>query len=91
VKHRSGLGHYVRVRHELLLIATRGAMPTPRESDRPDSVIEAPAGRHSEKPAAAYERIERMYPELAKLELFARAPRPGWDAWGNQLGGAAPC
>jgi MT-A70 protein len=28
--------------------------------------------------------IERMYPELPKLELFARQQRPGWAAWGNE-------
>lgn len=29
---------------------------------------------------------ETMYPDLPKLELFARgAPRPGWDAWGNEV------
>jgi N6-adenosine-specific RNA methylase IME4 len=30
------------------------------------------------------ELIERMYPELPKIELFARAAREGWTAWGNQ-------
>jgi N6-adenosine-specific RNA methylase IME4 len=26
-----------------------------------------------------------MYPQLTKLELFARSNRPGWASWGNQL------
>jgi N6-adenosine-specific RNA methylase IME4 len=26
-----------------------------------------------------------MYPELPKIELFARARRPGWDCWGNEV------
>lgn len=42
---------------------------------------------HSRKPDEAYELIERIYPELPKIELFARQARPGWAAWGNQ----APC
>jgi N6-adenosine-specific RNA methylase IME4 len=25
-----------------------------------------------------------MYPELPKIELFARQARPGWEAWGNE-------
>jgi len=25
-----------------------------------------------------------MYPELPKIELFARTRRPGWDVWGNE-------
>jgi N6-adenosine-specific RNA methylase IME4 len=28
--------------------------------------------------------IERMYPELPKIELFSRSRREGWTAWGNQ-------
>ena len=84
VKDRIGMGFYVRQQHELLLIATRGSIPTPAEADRPSSVIEAPRHQHSEKPAAVYDIIERMYPAMGKLELFARAPRAGWDRWGNQ-------
>jgi N6-adenosine-specific RNA methylase IME4 len=31
--------------------------------------------------------IERLYPNLPKMELFRRGPpRPGWDAWGNEAG-----
>jgi N6-adenosine-specific RNA methylase IME4 len=30
-----------------------------------------------------------MYPELPKIELFARHARPGWAAWGNQAAGDA--
>jgi hypothetical protein len=26
-----------------------------------------------------------MYPDLPKIELFARRRRPGWQAWGNEL------
>jgi N6-adenosine-specific RNA methylase IME4 len=48
-------------------------------------VIEAPRGEHSEKPAAVYEMIERLYPTLPKIELFARgAARLGWRAWGDE-------
>jgi excisionase family DNA binding protein len=54
-------------------------------TDRIDSVIEAPRGRHSEKPECVYELIERMYRLASKLELFARRRRPGWTAWGNEV------
>jgi N6-adenosine-specific RNA methylase IME4/ParB-like chromosome segregation protein Spo0J len=84
VKDRIGMGYYARQRHELLLIATKGTPPVPAPSDRLDSVIEAPLGAHSAKPVEFYERIERMYPTLPKIELFCRSPREGWAAWGNQ-------
>lgn len=89
VKDRVGMGYYARQRHELLLIATRGSIPAPAPADRPDSVIEAPRGEHSAKPARVYEMIEAMYPGLARIELFARSAHPGWDRWGNQAGRAA--
>lgn len=41
----------------------------------------APRGRHSEKPPVFADLIERMSPG-PYVELFARAPRLGWDSWG---------
>jgi N6-adenosine-specific RNA methylase IME4 len=85
LKDSIGMGHWVRNRHELLLIASRGNMPHPAPSARPDSVIEAPRREHSRKPDEAYELIEQMYPELPRIELFARQARAAWDAWGNEV------
>jgi N6-adenosine-specific RNA methylase IME4 len=85
VKDKIGVGHWVRNQHELLLIGRRGEFPTPEPANRPCSVIEAPRREHSRKPDEAYEMIERMYPELAKIELFARGARAGWAAWGNEV------
>jgi hypothetical protein len=80
-----GMGYYVRQQHEHLLIATRGDMPTPLPQNRPSSINRARRGEHSRKPDEAYELIERMYPDLPLIELFARGlARPGWAAWGNQ-------
>ena len=84
VKDKIGMGYYARQKHELLLIATRGNIPTPAPSDRPPSVIEATRLEHSAKPIEFYEAIERMYPTLERLELFSRSPRHGWAVWGNQ-------
>jgi N6-adenosine-specific RNA methylase IME4 len=85
VKPSVGLGFWARNRHELLLVGCRGRLSPPDTDQRPDSVTEAPRGRHSEKPVEFYELIETAYPHLTKLELFARTARPGWTAWGNQL------
>jgi N6-adenosine-specific RNA methylase IME4/ParB-like chromosome segregation protein Spo0J len=85
VKPTIGLGYWTRNRHELLLFATRGHLELPEPKNAPGSVIEAGRGRHSQKPALVYELIERAYPHLSKLELFARGkPRRGWQTWGNQ-------
>jgi N6-adenosine-specific RNA methylase IME4 len=86
VKDRIGMGIYVRQRHELVLIGTRGAPGAPEKANRPDSVISAPRTRHSKKPAEIYDLIDRMYPLYPKLELFARGrlERASWTAWGNE-------
>lgn len=83
-KDKIGMGNYVRQQHEHLLIARRGEIPLPPTDARPSSVLQAPRLAHSEKPLGAYELIERMYPDLPKIELFARSARVGWAAWGNQ-------
>lgn len=79
-----GLGWWLKTRHELLLVGVRGSC-TPIE--KVDSVIDSAAQKHSEKPAEAYARIVTMFPGLRNVECFARAPRPGWDVWGDESPG----
>lgn len=43
-----------------------------------------PRGRHSEKPDAFYNLVERVSPG-AYLEMFARQRRDGWDCFGNEV------
>jgi N6-adenosine-specific RNA methylase IME4 len=83
-KVRHNFGHYNSVRHELLLICTRGSC-TPDASEKINSVqrIER-STRHSEKPEEFYDIIEKLYVSGLRLELFARQPRVGWDSWGNE-------
>ena len=44
-----------------------------------------PRKRHSEKPEMFYALVEKLSPG-PRLELFARVSRPGWIAWGNEIG-----
>lgn len=48
-------------------------------------VIYAPKREHSRKPDEQYDRIERLCAG-PYVELFARTQRPGWDAWGDEVG-----
>ena len=85
VKDKIGMGYWARQQHELLLIAIRGKMATPAPENRPSSVITAPRGGHSEKPPEFRAVIDRMFPGVPKLELFARGKAPsGWNNWGNE-------
>jgi len=86
VKDKIGMGNYVGIKHEQLLIGTKGkgiGMPLPE--NKPESVIFAERTEHSKKPDIFYEIIEKMYPNHSKIELFARNKREGWEAWGNEM------
>ena len=82
VKHN--MGHYNSVRHELLLVCTKGSC-TPDVQKLFDSVVvQERSDKHSEKPEVFREIIDTLYTHGRKLELFARKTVPGWDVWGNQ-------
>lgn len=86
---RPGSGFYVRGRHEMLFICTKGSFTPLDKNIAPPigSVIESPVQEHSKKPEVAYEIIERLYPGCSMIELFARGTaRDGWDTWGNEAG-----
>jgi N6-adenosine-specific RNA methylase IME4 len=85
VKPRAGTGYWFRGRHELLLVGTRGDVPAPAPGEQLESVIDMPQGKHSEKPEIFAGLIEALYPNVPKLEMFARGgPESGWDRWGNE-------
>ncbi len=82
IKHN--MGHYNSVRHEFLLIATRGSC-TPDTAKLFDSVVSVErSAKHSEKPEIFRNMIDTLYTSGRKIELFARKSVTGWDAWGNQ-------
>jgi N6-adenosine-specific RNA methylase IME4 len=78
-----GMGYWTRANNEVCLLATRGK-PKRLNADVRQGII-APRREHSRKPDGIHERIERLVAG-PYVELFARATRPGWDAWGNEVG-----
>lgn len=88
VKHN--FGHYNSVRHEFLLVATRGSC-TPDVKKLFDSVqVIERTEKHSEKPEEFRAIIDTLYPPAAecdRIELFRRGNAPeGWSVWGNESG-----
>lgn len=81
-KEIAGTGYWGRDRHELLLIGRRGEVAAPLPGSQPETVFRVKKGKHSAKPDAFAETIEKLFPGVARLELFSRRARPGWDAWG---------
>ncbi len=79
-----GIGYYFKSNIEVCLLGLKGKPQRPAVNTI-SSLIMAPRGRHSQKPIEAYEKIEKGYPHLRKVELFARQKREGWDSWGNEI------
>jgi N6-adenosine-specific RNA methylase IME4 len=77
-----GMGYYTRSNSELMLLGMRGHVSAVRHNI--NQVIIASRGLHSRKPNTARKRIEQLFGDVPRIELFARATAPGWDAWGNQ-------
>jgi N6-adenosine-specific RNA methylase IME4 len=92
-----GMGYWTRANTEDVLLFTRG---DPRRADKgvyqvlatleaspyETPAVVAPMTRHSEKPEAVQDRIERLV-DGPWLELFARRQRPGWATVGNEVDG----
>lgn len=78
------MGHYNSVRHELLLICTRGScQPDVRKLF--DSVVSEKRTEHSRKPEVFYDIIETLYPRGRRLEIFHRGTlRKGWHGYGYE-------
>jgi N6-adenosine-specific RNA methylase IME4 len=82
VKHN--MGHYNSVRHELLLVCTKGSA-TPEKVKLFDSVQSIERTEHSRKPEEFRDIINTLYPSGKKIELFRRGDAPeGWQTWGNE-------
>lgn len=83
VKHN--MGHYNSVRHEFLLVCTRGSC-TPDVVKLEDSVQSIERTTHSTKPEEFRTIIETLYPNGKRLEMFARRLTEGWDTYGYEAG-----
>lgn len=76
-----GLGSYFRGCTEHVLFCTKGAASIP-PAVRERNHFAAHRTPHSTKPDAFFDLVERVSP-APRVELFARAPRLGWDHWGK--------
>lgn len=85
-KQRVNPGFYTMSQCELCLVFKRGRIPAPRGERNVRQLVSEPRAAHSRKPDEVRRRIEAMFPEQHKIELFARDARvPGWDLWGEEI------
>lgn len=79
-----GMGYYTRANAEVCLLASKGkSLKRVNRSVR--QVIQSPIEEHGKKPAEIRTRIEELFGDVARIELFARQHAEGWDCWGNEV------
>lgn len=76
-------GNHTRSNTEDVLIATRGTGLI-RASASVKQVVHTCLGEHSAKPWEVRNRLEQLYGDVKRIELFAREEWKGWDRWGNE-------
>lgn len=69
---------------EHVLVCRRGSRHGNPFGSSGGTWFEWPRGRHSEKPDAFYDLVERVSPP-PYLEMFARRMRLGWSSHGNEV------
>ena len=85
-----GVGFYFRNTTELVLFGVRGKdVRTLAPGRRQVNIIKTMKREHSRKPDELYDVVEACS-WGPFLELFARGPRKGWSAWGDQAEDYAP-
>ena len=92
-----GTGYYMRSAAEFFLIGKIGRPAIRARNVRnliaPDDLAELvdgdflvePVREHSRKPEAGYRAAERLF-DGPHIELFSRVSRPGWSAFGDEVG-----
>jgi len=70
---------------EICLLGVKGRMSKYKKSNNIESLVFAERTKHSKKPQEVRNRIELLFGNLPRIELFARQKVDGWDSWGNEV------
>jgi N6-adenosine-specific RNA methylase IME4 len=84
---RVGMGRLFRQSHEIALVGTRGKVYKHLVNKAQRSVAFDLNRKHSAKPEILQDRLELMFPDVPKLELFGRRVRSGWTVVGDEIDG----
>jgi len=86
-----GMGNATRANPEYVLLGRKGKLE--RKARNIHSVLLSKTEDHSKKPDEIRKRIEELYGDIPRIELFARPPKDrlfedesykGWDLWGDE-------
>ncbi len=81
----SNVGAWTMKNTEICLLATKGNMLKYKLKNNIKQLVEAERTIHSKKPDEVRDRIEQLFGNLPRIELFARQKVEGWDVWGNEV------
>jgi N6-adenosine-specific RNA methylase IME4 len=83
-----GTGHWLRNCTEHCALAVRGDVKAfaGRTLSNESTILRARRREHSRKPLEFHQLVEKLCPNMSKLEMFARESREGWDCWGDEAG-----
>ena len=76
------MGRLFRQTHEIALIGVRGKVYGNLQNKSQRSVLLDSNIKHSAKPGGLQSRLDLMFPQARRLEIFARRERPGWTCIG---------
>lgn len=79
-----GMGNHTRGNAEFVLLGVR-CKGIKRIRDDIRQVIISPRQEHSRKPVEVRKRLELMYGDVTRLEMFARETTPGWAIHGDEI------
>ena len=70
---------------EICLLGIKGRMTKYKQANNIESLVIAQRSQHSQKPNEVRKRIEDLFGDLPRIELFAREKTDGWDVWGDEI------
>lgn len=80
-----GIGYYTKSNAELCLLGIKGKMKP--VSNSVSQIIISPREEHSKKPSIVRDKIDELFGDLNKIELFARQDVANWKSLGNDIDG----
>jgi N6-adenosine-specific RNA methylase IME4 len=83
-KQRTNYGFYTLSQCELCLVFKKGKIPK-KQVNNVKQFLSEHVGKHSKKPEKIRYRIDLMFSNQKRIELFAREEAEGWDCWGNEV------
>lgn len=70
---------------EICLIGIKGSVGKYKKKNNIRGLVQTVRRKHSQKPDEVRQRIDELFGDIPKIELFARQKTLGWDVWGNEV------